>query len=127
MKTHMGQFPQDGENGQNVTFLHYFCCSAVIKRFDFCQLFSTVLKRFCPLDSKNVFVLVLAHREPELELSKQSNRLVTAEFQKIEEMSHFDHFPRPEEIDPYVKLMNENIYDLGSYTICEIGKEIFGL
>ena len=32
------------------------------------QLFSTVLKRFCPLDSKNVFVLVLAHLEPELEL-----------------------------------------------------------
>ena len=30
------------------------------------QLFSTVLKRFCPLDSKNVFVLVLAHLEPEL-------------------------------------------------------------
>jgi len=34
----------------------------------FFQLFSTVLKRFCPLDSKNVFVLVLAHQEPELEL-----------------------------------------------------------
>ena len=34
----------------------------------FFQLFSTVLKRFCPLDSKNVFVLVLAHLEPELEL-----------------------------------------------------------
>ena len=30
------------------------------------QLFSTVLKRFCPLDSKNVFVLVLAHLEREL-------------------------------------------------------------
>ena len=38
------------------------------KRFDFFQLFSTVLKRFCPLDSKNVFILVLAHLEPELEL-----------------------------------------------------------
>ena len=38
------------------------------KRFDFFQLFSTLLKRFCPLDSKNVFVLVLAHLEPELEL-----------------------------------------------------------
>ena len=35
------------------------------KRFDF---LSTALKRFCPLDSKNVFVLVLAHLEPELEL-----------------------------------------------------------
>ena len=34
----------------------------------FFKLFSTVLKRFCPLDSKNVFVLVLAHLEPELEL-----------------------------------------------------------
>ena len=30
----------------------------------FFQLFSTVLKRFCPLQSKNVFVLVLAHLEP---------------------------------------------------------------
>ena len=27
------------------------------KRFDFCQLFSTLLKRFCPLDSKNAFVI----------------------------------------------------------------------
>ena len=32
------------------------------------QLFSTVLKRFWPLHSKNVFVLVLAHLEPELKL-----------------------------------------------------------
>ena len=31
-------------------------------------LFSAVLKRFCPGDSKNVFVLVLAHLEPEQEL-----------------------------------------------------------
>ena len=38
------------------------------KRFDFFQILSTVLKRFCPLDSKNVFVLVLVHLEPELEL-----------------------------------------------------------
>ena len=37
------------------------------KRFAF-QLFSTVLKRFCPLHSKNVLVLVLAHLESELEL-----------------------------------------------------------
>ena len=49
----MGKFPQDGENGQNVAF------------FDF---FSTVRKRFWPMHSKNVFVLVLAHLEPELEL-----------------------------------------------------------
>ena len=39
------------------------------KRFDFFNFStSTVLKRFCPGDSKNVFVLVLAHLEPELEL-----------------------------------------------------------
>ena len=31
-------------------------------------IFSTVLKRFCPWHSKNVFLLVLAHLEPELEL-----------------------------------------------------------
>ena len=47
---------------------HIFWSSAVTKRFDFFQLFSAVLKRFCPLHSKNVFVLVLAHLEPELEL-----------------------------------------------------------
>ena len=41
-----------------------FCDQSV----SFFQLFSTVLKRFCPLDSKNVLVLILAHREPELEL-----------------------------------------------------------
>ena len=48
-------------------FFFIFWSSAVTKRFDF-QLFSTVLKRFCPLHSKNVFVLVLANLEPELEL-----------------------------------------------------------
>ena len=32
------------------------------------QLFSIALKGFCPLDSKNVFVFVLSHLEPELEL-----------------------------------------------------------
>ena len=65
---HMGQFPQDGENSQNVAFLNFFWSSAVTKRFDFFQLFSTVLERFCPLHSKNVFVLVLTHLESELEL-----------------------------------------------------------
>ena len=60
----MGPFPQDGENGQNVAFLIF--SSGVTKWFDF--LFSTVLKRFCPLYSKNVFVLVLAHLDPKLEL-----------------------------------------------------------
>ena len=39
----------------------YFCSQ-------FFQLFSNVLTRFCPLQSKNAFVLVLAHLEPELEL-----------------------------------------------------------
>ena len=62
----MGQFPQDGENGQNVAF-PIFWSSAVTKWFFF-QLFPTVLKRFCPWHSKNVFVLVLAHLEPELRL-----------------------------------------------------------
>ena len=38
------------------------------KRFDFFNFFSIVLKRFCPLDYKNDFVLVLAHLEAELEL-----------------------------------------------------------
>ena len=37
------------------------------KRFDFFD-FSQLFKRFCPGDSKNVFVLVLAHLEPDLEL-----------------------------------------------------------
>ena len=32
------------------------------------RFFLTVLKRFCPGHSKNVFVLVLAHLGPELEL-----------------------------------------------------------
>ena len=59
---YVGQIPRDGENGQNVAF---FLNSVVTKPFDF---FSTVLKRFCPWHSKNVFVLVLAHLEPELEL-----------------------------------------------------------
>ena len=62
--THMGQFPQDGENGQNVAVVYFLeLCSD-----QFFKLFSTVLKSFHPLDSKNVFVLVLAHLEPELEL-----------------------------------------------------------
>ena len=38
------------------------------KRFDFFNFFSTVLKRFCPWHSNKVFVLVLAHLEPELEV-----------------------------------------------------------
>ena len=65
--SHMGQFPQDGENGQNVAFFHFFVALLLPNGMIF-QLFLTVLKRFCPLHSKNVFVLVLAHLEPELEL-----------------------------------------------------------
>ena len=38
------------------------------EQFDFFQLFSTVLNRFCPWHSKNVLVLVLAHLEPVPEL-----------------------------------------------------------
>ena len=33
-KAHMGQIPQDGENGQNVAFFHFFWSSAVTKRFE---------------------------------------------------------------------------------------------
>ena len=57
----MGQIPQDGGNGQNVAFLSFFWSSTVTKRlisFEF----------FCPINSKNVFLLALAHVEPELEL-----------------------------------------------------------
>ena len=63
----MGQFLQDGEKGQNVKFFIFLeiCCDQTVWTF---QLFSTVLKRFCPLDSKNAFILVLAHLEPELEM-----------------------------------------------------------
>ena len=54
----MGQIPQDGENGQNVAFFFKLCCDQTVRFF---QLLSTVLKRFCPLDAKNVSVLVLAN------------------------------------------------------------------
>ena len=37
------------------------------------QLLSTVLKRFCPWHSNKVFVLVLAHLEPELEVFEVNN------------------------------------------------------
>ena len=45
-----------------------FWSSAVTKRFDFFDFSELLLKRFCLGHSKNVFVLVLAHLEPELEL-----------------------------------------------------------
>ena len=38
-------------------FFFKLCCDQTVRFF---QLFSTVLKRFCPLDAKNVSVLVLA-------------------------------------------------------------------
>merc|ERR1711963_362291 len=41
------------------------CCYITVCFFN---LFSTVLKKFCPLDSKKIFVFALAHLEPELEL-----------------------------------------------------------
>ena len=49
-------------------FLFFFVKLFCDKMVCFFQLFSTILRRFCPLDSKNVFVLFLAHLEPELEL-----------------------------------------------------------
>ena len=56
----MGQIPQDGENGQNVAFFLIFLKLCFDHTVIFFQLLSTVLKRFCPLDAKNVSVLVLA-------------------------------------------------------------------
>ena len=57
---HMGSFPQDGENEQNLSYffssLELYCDQTVL----FFQVFSIVLKRLCPLQSKNTFVLVPA-------------------------------------------------------------------
>ena len=60
---HMGQFPQDGGNGQNVFFLE-LCCDQMVWFFNFSQMFL----RFWLEHSNNVFVLVLAHLEPDVEL-----------------------------------------------------------
>ena len=60
---HMGHFLQDGKNEQTLSERNIF--DQTVPLF---QLFSTVLKRLYPLHSKNVFVLVLAHLEPELKL-----------------------------------------------------------
>ena len=58
-----------GENSQTVTFLFSIFFLALLRPTVWLfRLFSTVLKRFCPGHSKNVFVLVSAHLEPELEL-----------------------------------------------------------
>ena len=64
----MGQFLQDGKNEQTLSKKNIFLalhCDQTVRLF---QLFSTVLKRFCPLESKNSLVLVLAHLEPKLVL-----------------------------------------------------------
>ena len=57
----MGQFPQDGENGQNVAFFIFFWSSTVW----FFQLF---WRDFVRYSLKMFFVLVLAHLEPKLVL-----------------------------------------------------------
>ena len=64
----MSQIPQDGENGPNVAFSYFSLKLFYDQTVWFFQLFSTVLRRFCPLQSKNVFVLVLADLVHELEL-----------------------------------------------------------
>ena len=65
---HMGQFPQDGENGQNVAFSYFFWRCGVTKRFDFFNFSQLFWRDFFPLDFKNVFVSVLANPGSELEL-----------------------------------------------------------
>ena len=60
----MGHFPQDGESGQNVDFF-IFWSSAVTKWFDFLT-FLNCSEEILLGGSKNVFVWVLAHLEPEL-------------------------------------------------------------
>ena len=60
--THKGQFSKDGENSQNLAFFF----GALLSQNG--MMFSIFLKRFCLLVSKIVFVFILAHVEPELEL-----------------------------------------------------------
>ena len=67
---HMGQFSQDGENGQNVAFFLFFWSSTVTKRFDFFN-FSQLFWRDFVCNSLKMFSFwFLAHLEPELELSE---------------------------------------------------------
>ena len=73
-------------------------------------IFLTVLKRFCPLDSKNVFVLVPPHLEPEVKLFGVWEIMVlqiivtiianVINF-KASKKIHFDHFLRPGESEQY--------------------------
>ena len=58
---YMGQIPQDWENEQNVAYIFYFLKLYCDKTVWFFEVFSTVLKRFCPLQSKTSFVLVLVN------------------------------------------------------------------
>ena len=55
----MGQVLQNGEKVQIMSI--FFLNFTVTKRFNFFQDFLTVLKSFCPVDSQNSFILVLAH------------------------------------------------------------------
>ena len=48
-----------------IGFFLELCCDQTVGLL---RLFSLVLQRFCLGHSKNVFVLVLAHLEPELEM-----------------------------------------------------------
>ena len=64
----MGQFPQDGENGQNVAFFLSFWSSAVTKRFE--KISNFIVKK------QTVW-------------SQQSS------IKYFKKMPHFDHFPRP--------------------------------
>ena len=45
----------EGREWSKCGILKFFWSSAVTKHFDFFQLFSTVLKSFCPVDSKKCF------------------------------------------------------------------------
>ena len=54
------KFPRTGKMVK-IWHFEFFWSSTVTKQFDFFIFFSTVLERFYPLQSKNVFVLVLAY------------------------------------------------------------------
>ena len=61
----MGHFPQDGESGQNVDFFLFFGALLWPNGLIFLT-FLNCSEEILLGDSKNVFVLVLAHLEPEL-------------------------------------------------------------
>ena len=77
--------------------LVFTCC---VKEFIYMiyviQLFSTVLRRFCAKHSKNAFVLLLAHLEPELELFEVEKIKPFGHSRapkKLKKIPHIDHFP----------------------------------